>query len=131
MISSVVVFLLSVMHVSSQIEGTKHYELKGQAYTQADSILNVWMKSEYPALLKKYKLKMSCASCTSVFMDVVFFIEPDGHIVDFVTVDSKKCATTFDEEMQADFVFFFVQIKFPPSLRDMHLQYRLGTGLKC
>lgn len=125
------ILFISFSQLSAQIEGIKHYELKGKAYQQADSILNVFMKVEYPALLKKYKLKMNCGNCTSVFMDVVFFIEPDGHIVDYVMVDSKKCGAEFDEEMQADFVFFFVQINFPPSLRDMHLQYRLGTSLKC
>lgn len=125
------ILLIGTTKLTGQIEGIKHYELKGQAYQQADSILNIFMKVEYPALLKKYKLKMNCANCTGVFMDVVLFIEPDGHVVDYVVTDSKKCAVEFDEEMQAEFVFFFVQINFPPSLRDMHLQYRLGTSLKC
>lgn len=130
-IISISLFFLLSQKLTGQIDGIKHYELKGRAHEQADSILNEFMKYEYPNLLKKYHLKMNCSNCSAIFMDVVFFIEPDGHIVDYVVLNSKKCSVEFDEEMQADFVFFFVQINFPHSLRSLHLQYRLGTSLKC
>ena len=112
-------------------EVVKYYELKGQAYTQADSIVDVWMKTHYPVVLKKNKLKMTCAHCTNIFMDVIFGIREDGRLDDFKTVDSNKCGEKFSEKLIVDFLIFFENFIFPPSLRNRLIQFRFGTGLKC
>src|SRR5262245_53288371 len=89
--------------VYSQTKVPQYYELKGQAYDQADSLLKVWMKNEYPAILKKNKLKMTCAHCTNIYMDVIVMIEPDGTFIDYQVVSSNKCGEAFSDDLKAEF----------------------------
>jgi hypothetical protein len=109
----------------------KHYELKGLAYKQADSIQDVWMTTHYPVVLKKNKLKMTCAHCSNIFMDVIFKIRADGRAQDWLTVNSNKCGEKFSAKLEEDFLIFFENFIFPPSLRNLIFEWRLGTGLSC
>ena len=108
-----------------------YYELQGEAGRQADSLLDLWMATEYQTILKRNKLKMSCKKCTSVYIDVIFLIERDGSFIDYEVVQSRKCGEEFDGDLQGEFVFFFAQIKFPTALRELRFRYRLGTSLSC
>ncbi len=126
--------ILTIFSTSSSAQSDSipwYYELKGDAYQQADSLLDLWMATAYQTILKKNKLKMSCKKCTSVYMDVIFLIEPDGTFIDYEVLQSRKCGEEFDGDLQGEFVFFFAQIKFPPALRELRFRYRLGTSLSC
>ncbi len=128
---TILIFVLMCIYLPAQNSVPKHYELKGDAYIQADSILDLWLATEYPTILQKNKLKMTCAKCENIFMDVVFIISNEGSLIDYEVVKMNKCGQDFSDELKAEFVFFFSRNKFPPALRSMHIEFRLGTGLKC
>src|SRR5687767_7534234 len=131
-----ILLLLFIIFITSGIYSQtdqipKHYELKGQAYTQADSILDVWMDTQYPVILKKNKLKMTCAKCTNIFMDVTLDIDSSGQLKSANIVKTVKCGGEFSQNLILEFLAFFKKCIFPPSLREIMFTYRLGTGLKC
>lgn len=125
-------FYLGICTSYSQSDSViKYYELKGQAYQQADSIVQVWMKTHYPVVLKKNKLKMTCAHCSNIYMDVIFAIRSDGRLDEAQTVNSDKCGEKFSAKLEEDCLIFFENFIFPPSLRNQLIQFRFGTGLSC
>lgn len=115
----------------AQTDVPKHYELKGTAYLQSDSILNVWMKNEFPHILKKNKLKLTCAGCYSIHMDVVLAVDENGKLLTSKIINTKCCGEEFSQRLESQFLEYFNTLIFPPSLRSLSFQYRLGTGLSC
>lgn len=115
----------------SQTTVPKHWELKGLTYTQSDSIHEVWMKTEFPTILKKNKLKMKCDGCSNIYMDVVFGIDGAGLLLGINVKKSVCCGGEFSEKLKSDFLAYFGNFKFPPSLLNLTFEYRLGTGLSC
>jgi hypothetical protein len=115
----------------SQTNIPKHYELEGKAGTQADSILKLWNKKEFPSILKKNKLKMTCAKCSNIYMDVVFTIDANGVLRLPKIVKTVCCAGGFSNDLSTDFLDYFYSLQFPWALRNITFEYRLGTGLSC
>ncbi len=124
-------FILLGLPAYSQVTVPKHYELKGQAYTQADSIHDIWMDTQYWNILKKNKLKMKCSGCDNIYMDVVMGIDNNGRLLGINVVKTKCCTSEFSENLKSEFLAYFGDLIFPPSLWNMTFEYRLGTGLSC
>ncbi len=126
-------FVLVILNTTifAQTNIPKHYELEGRAYTEADSIRNVWMKKEFPSILKKNKLKMTCAKCSNIYMDVVFTIDANGVLRLPKILQAVCCGSSFSNQLSTDFLDYFYDLQFPWALRNMIFEYRLGTGLKC
>ena len=115
----------------AQTDVTKHYELKGKAYTQSDSILNVWMKNEFPYILKKNKLQLTCSGCSSIYMDVVIKVDNAGKLGGTQIKTTHCCGGAFSLKLENQFLEYFNTLLFPGSLHNISFQYRLGTGLSC
>ena len=115
----------------SQTNIPKYYELEGRAYTEADSIHKVWMKKEFPSIIKKHKLKMTCAKCSNIYMDVVFTIDANGVLRLPKLVKTVCCGGSFSSDLSCDFLNYFYTLQFPWALRNLTFEFRLGTGLSC
>lgn len=115
----------------SQTNIPKYYELEGRAKTEADSVLKVWMKKEFPSILKKNKLKMTCAKCSNIYMDVIFTIDANGVLRLPKIIKTVSCGGAFTSQLSDDFLNYFYALQFPWALRNLTFEYRLGTGLSC
>ncbi|HLC82605.1 MAG TPA: hypothetical protein VJI69_02165 [Bacteroidia bacterium] len=116
---------------ASMIQVPKSYELKGDSWTDWNKIYQDWMKREYHKILKENKLKMNCSGCENIFLDVVLNIDSTGKMTFYKLVNSNKCSEKFSKKLEIQFMKSFFNLKFPPSLRNMYFEARLGTGLKC
>lgn len=109
----------------------KSYELKGDSWTDWNKIYQNWMKNEYHKILKENKLKMNCSGCENIYLEVILNIDSTGKMTFYKLVNSKKCAEKFSKKLEIQFMKSFFNLEFPPSLRNMFFEARLGTGLKC
>jgi hypothetical protein len=109
----------------------KDDELEDGARPLMRQIHDDWMKKDYPALLRKHRLRMSCASCESIFLDVQLTIDGDGRVAEARVVKENRCGRAFSERMRRDFLRPLREIVFPEPLRGRVIETRLGTGLTC
>jgi hypothetical protein len=96
-----------------------------------DSIDNYWLKNEFPVCLKNNKLKLSCSGCESIYLVVNFYIDKEGKLTKYDIVKEKVCGKTATTALKKCFLSYFQTLVFPPHLRNINIQVRLGNGLKC
>ena len=138
-ILSILLFLFSLsvfsqevsMDSASSSQVLKSYELIGDSWKDWNKIYQDWMKNEYHKILKENKLKMNCSGCENIFLDVVLNIDSTGKMTFYKLVNSNKCSEKFSKKLEIQFMKSFFNLEFPPSLRNMYFEARLGTGLKC
>jgi hypothetical protein len=109
----------------------KDYELEDGARQLMRDIHDGWMKREYRGLLRKHRLRMSCASCTAVYLDVRLTIDAEGRVADSKVVAENRCGRAFSEALRRDFLRHYRALVFPEALRNRAIETRLGTSLKC
>jgi hypothetical protein len=96
-----------------------------------DSIDNYWLKNEFPLCLKNNKLKLSCSGCENIYLVVNFYIDNEGKLTKYDIVKEKVCGGTATAALKKCFLSYFQTLVFPPPLRNINIQVRLGNGLKC
>ncbi len=97
-------------------------------WRQIDS---AWLASEYRIILAKFKLKMNCANCESVRMDVDMMVDSLGKLSGYRKIESNKCGNEFDKKLEDAFMAYFYNITFPAVFRKHIFAVTLGTVLKC
>jgi hypothetical protein len=106
------------------------YKLRGDTSRTWDSLEMEW-KKKLPDILKKHKITISCAECTSIIANVVLYADSTGkcHIV-----QKRKltvCGGTMEPKLEYDYFKFWNQVVFPRILRNRYLLARLSIVLKC
>ncbi len=106
------------------------YKLRGDTARTWDSLEMEW-KKRLPDILKKHKITISCAECTSIIANVVLYADSTGkcHIV-----QKRKltvCGGTMEPKLEYDYFRFWKQVVFPPVLRNRYILARLSIVLKC
>jgi hypothetical protein len=107
------------------------YELKGDRRKAFDEIHERWMRDRYPDCMKKFKLSMNCSHCEDIYIMVRITIDARGRIKEYVKIREDICGGKADERLERCFMESLESITFPRSLRNMVIETRLGTGLKC
>ncbi len=128
------VVLLFAQYLSAQAHKdtiVRSHQLPKEQYREWKIIEDEWMKNEYGKILKENKLKMKCANCENIFMNVIFTIDTSGKLIATKTVKTRKCAGEFSKKMEDRFLKWFLNFTFPKELYNLKFEVRLGTGLKC
>jgi hypothetical protein len=107
------------------------YELSGSAWAAWNAIDADWMKNHYWACLEKFSLKMSCARCENIYVDVELHINVEGKLESYKVLKENICENKITPELEQAFLEYFKKLIFPESLRNLIIEARLGTGLKC
>jgi hypothetical protein len=107
------------------------YELSGTAWTDWKAIDADWMKNHYWACLEKFNLKMSCGRCEDIFIDVELHINAEGRLDSYKILKENICEKKITPELEQSFLEYFKKLTFPESLRNLIIQTKLGTGLRC
>jgi len=107
------------------------YELTGSAWTDWKAIDADWMKNHYWTCLEKLNLKMSCAHCENIYVDVELHINAEGRLESYKILKENICENKITPELEESFLAYFKELTFPESLRNLIIEARLGTGLKC
>jgi hypothetical protein len=107
------------------------YDLQGSAWTAWKAIDKDWMENQYWACLKKFNLKMSCAGCENIYIDVELHINAEGRLASYKILKENICSGKITSDLEQAFLAYFKTLTFPESLRNLIIEARLGTGLKC
>jgi hypothetical protein len=107
------------------------YRLKGKKHEEFDKILEYWKTSKYHNCMAESRLKMSCSGCEYVYIIVRISIDRSGRISGYTKAGENVCGQKAPEKLERCFMEYLESITFPPCLRNMTIETRLGTGLKC
>ena len=107
------------------------WDMDLQVWREWDRIDSIWMHSTYWNLLAKHHLKMDCAHCERVSMQVDMQIDTSGRMISYKVIKSNCCGEAFSAQLIQEFMEFFEKYTFPPALRNLRFRTLLGTGLKC
>lgn len=90
-----------------------------------------FLRNEYPKILQRHKLKLSCARCTTVYADFAIAVSLTGQVeIERVQV-AKACGLPMNKKLMKDFSSYVLRYPYKPGLYGTTVLLRLGTGLKC
>lgn len=87
-----------------------------------------WTEQAFNPCLKKNKIKISCGSCTGVYMELNFYINAQGKLDKYEVLRSRFCEK---EGMESCMMDFFQKMTFPEKYYNTIFKTRLGRYLKC
>jgi hypothetical protein len=105
--------------------------LSGIQWQRWHSIDSLWLKYFFPSCLEENELKLSCATCGNIFLDAQLKIDSKGKLVDYKKIKGNICENDITNELEKCFLDYFYFMEFPPELRNMILEVKLGKSLKC
>ncbi|MCS7078046.1 MAG: hypothetical protein NZ455_15145 [Bacteroidia bacterium] len=106
------------------------YKLKGDTLRVWDSLEMEW-KKKLPDILKKHKITISCAECTSIIANVVLYADSSGRCRIVQKRKLSVCGGTMEAKLEYDYFKFWNNLTLPPILRKRYLLARLSIILKC
>lgn len=122
---------MGILTGTEQTHAIKEYELPDPGKKQWDIIKSEWMKTEYSACLKKYKLKMNCDGCSYIYMKAEVTINSEGKLSSYKKTGENVCGRKMSPELQKCFMKPLEMQDFPEALKGTTFEVMLGTGLKC
>jgi hypothetical protein len=98
------------------------------AWKKIDS---AWTAEVFWDCLKAQKLKMDCGHCTSILIKIDMQIDNSGKLVQYRVVYQHVGGGDFTKSMEDCFMEYFLQLTFPPALRNHIFRAELGRTLMC
>lgn len=105
--------------------------LKGDAYTFWHTNYDQWRTSNFYDCLKQAGVKMSCAHCTSVYLNVDLVIDEKGKVTSYKKIKSVMCGSEMKSSMEKCFINYFLKLDFPAEFHGKTFRIQIGNGLKC
>lgn len=106
------------------------YSFSKMQRAEWDSLEMIWMKKKFNPFLKKNKIKITCASCDAVYIEVYAEVGSDGQCK-ATLLKGRKCASEFTKAQKDEMERSLMQLAFPASFYNTSLLLRLGRHLKC
>jgi hypothetical protein len=88
-------------------------------------------KNVYYNCLSQSRLSMNCSNCIYIYIDVIISIDNKGRLCGYTKTVENICGNKASEKLERCFIDYLESITFPNNLRNMSIEIRLGTGLKC
>jgi len=112
------------------------YQLTELKYTAWLKIKQNWTRKDFQEVIKENKIKMGCGGisnneCESLYVDVILKINEKGKLEYYKLLNGKKCGESITKPFEIRMMRNFFKIEFPEELRNLKLQTRLGSALKC
>ncbi len=109
----------------------KDYELAGDRWQSMNEIREGFRRNVFRRCLAQSRLSMNCANCEYIYIDVIVVIDKGGKLAGYSKTAEKVCRGKAPEKLEKCFIDYLRSITFPKNLRNMSIEMRLGTGLKC
>lgn len=116
---------------SEQKNTVKEFELSDLQRSPWSNVKSEWMKLDYSACLKKFKLKMNCDGCSYIYMKAVITINREGRLSGYKKTGEDVCGKKISPELEKCFMEPLKKQIFPEVLKGTEFEVMLGTGLKC
>jgi hypothetical protein len=124
------IFLFAFFFKTASAQDTLSYATFSETqYSAWKNIEQKWLTEKYYPFLKKEKIKLSCASCTSASAWVCF--SRANAVTTFKILENKKCGQPFKGKQLTELKKLVGEIKLPPEFDNTRIKVLLGLTLKC
>lgn len=125
------VFILGFFCISQEKPEENIYDVLTESQrTDWYKARKAWEEKYFYVFLKKHKVKLSCASCSSVYVDAEFEVMFDGH-AHVKVLNTKKCGSEFSVKQITELEKLLFNLEFSSELINKKFIGRIGNGLKC
>ena len=132
-------FFLTLVCITLQLQlfSQKNYttireaDLTGKQLAAWYSFDTTWRIHIFPSCLLENHLKQNCAHCENIFLIVRLKIDSTGKLISHEKVSGEMCGQEISDKLVKCFLDFFYFLEFPPELRNVILEVKLGNSLKC
>lgn len=107
------------------------HELPEEQWRAWNSLKEEWRRHHLPACLENLGLKLSCADCPSIIIEVRLDIDREGKLSGYSVLQERVCGGAAPLGLVPSFLEYFQKLVYPPPLRGQSILARLGNGLKC
>ncbi len=109
----------------------KDHELRGEQWQSMNQINEDIRKNVFYKCLSQSRLSMNCSNCEYIYINVIIVINREGRMCGYTKTVENVCGGKAPEKLERCFIEYLESITFPRNLRNMSIEMRLGTGLKC
>lgn len=109
----------------------KYHELRGAQWESMNRIQEDFRKNVFRECLSQSKLSMNCSNCEYIYIDVIIVVDGKGRMCGYTKTAEKVCRDKAPAKLERCFMEYLESLTFPKNLRNMSMEIRLGTGLKC
>lgn len=106
-------------------------DLQGKQFQSWYAFDTTWTKHILPGCLLENHLKVSCEHCGSIYLNVRLKIDSTGKLISHEKISGTICENELSDKVVNCFLEFFYFLEFPPELRNIILEVKLGKALKC
>ncbi len=109
----------------------KSHELRGDQWRSMNEIHEHFRRNVFYDCLSQSHLSMNCSGCEYIYIDAIIDIDKKGRLCGYTKIKENVCGQKAPEKLERCFIDYLKSIIFPKNLRNMSIEMRLGTGLKC
>lgn len=133
------IFFLSIIVEKGAAQGTTNIQHKdtlrevNMPVTQDrewDRQKQYWIQHYFYDFLSKRKIKISCAYCPSMSVDVIFDIDMNGKFISKIT-NVDRCDRKISNDEIKSLYAILKKMKFPKNFYNKVFIVRLGQSLRC
>lgn len=96
-----------------------------------DSIVQYWKRNVLQVYARKHKIKISnCETCGFLYIYAHLKIDSIGHCT-YTKGTAALCLKNMPLKVEKELMRYFLQLTFPPQLRNLIIVERLGEYLRC
>jgi hypothetical protein len=125
-------FILNLVFAKQPNSEFKYiFQLEKTQQKSWNSIEKEWFVKVFNPYVKKFKIKISdCQTCGNLYIDFEGKINNEGKLLIDESI-TKKCGKEMKPKLEKQLLDFLLTKTFPKNLRNIKIQHRLGTILKC
>jgi hypothetical protein len=100
-----------------------------------NTLFDSWLRNEFRPSLKKLHYKQDCMQCGDIYFITRFYVDQEGHVSKYKIVREEiDCNNKTDQqnnELRETITNGFEAWIFPPSLKNMIIEARMGEVTRC
>ena len=100
-----------------------------------NTLFDSWMRDTFRPILKALHYKQDCIQCGDIYFVTRFYIDQEGHVSKYKIVreeiDCSSKTAQQNNELRKMITSGFVAWIFPPSLKNMIIEARMGEVTRC
>ncbi|HEY9206914.1 MAG TPA: hypothetical protein VIO58_13460 [Candidatus Methanoperedens sp.] len=94
-----------------------------------------WLRNKFRPGLRALHYKQNCIQCGDIYFIVRFYVDKEGHISKYKIVreeiDCNNKTVQQNNELRKTITNDFIEWIFPPSLRNIIIEARMGEVKRC
>ena len=122
-----------MMPMEPKIISTEHMN-KEQSLAWG-TLFDDWVRDEFRPTLKMLDYKQDCVQCGDIYFVTQFYVDQEGHVREFKIVreeiDCRSKTTRENDDLRERLTSSFAGLIFPPSLRGVIVEARMGEVTRC